>query len=123
MHVCSDRILFVDESISDGFIAPPTYSWGPNGGSPIPQTWAHNHPEGSGGYSENYPYRPYPELHSKSSPNRLAELPGGTPARELETPENTPKLPQTGFGNDTTQEPQGLGVFIGQESTDSAERR
>lgn len=112
----------MDERITDSSTAPPTYSWGQNGGSPIPQSWAHNHPEGSNEYPKDSPRRPYSELHSTSSPTRLAELPGGTAARELDTPENTPELPQTGFGNDTSKEPQGLGVVIDQKPRNSTEK-
>ncbi|KAF1361712.1 hypothetical protein EJ07DRAFT_153929 [Lizonia empirigonia] len=83
--------------------APPIYSWDAAGNSPVQQPWAHSHTPGHeipGEDSKDSPRSPFSELHSKSSLARIAELPGGTGAKELDTPDITPKPTHTEFRND-----------------------
>lgn len=94
---------FSDKSVTNHLTAPPTYSWDAEGNYPVHQRWAHNHTSGHevpGEDSKDSPRSPFSELQSKGSLAYIAELPGGTGAKELDTPEITPKLPHTEFGND-----------------------
>lgn len=94
---------YEDNSLTNHETAPPTYSWDAAGNSPVQQPWAHSHTPGhevAGEDSKDSPRSPFSELHSKSSLARIAELPGGTGAKELDTPDITPKPTHMEFGND-----------------------
>ncbi|KZM23479.1 hypothetical protein ST47_g5344 [Ascochyta rabiei] len=100
--------------------APPTYSWDANGNSPVQQRWVHNHASGHElpGEDSRDPHRsPYSELHSKSSLARIAELPGGTGVKELDTPEITPKPSHKEFENDMVKREYGLGLNTTQKES------
>ncbi|KAF2631682.1 hypothetical protein BU25DRAFT_479271 [Macroventuria anomochaeta] len=104
---------------------PPTYSWDVNGNPPVQQRWAHNHSEVSGEDSKDSPRSLYTELHSESSLARIAELPGATAARELDTPDITPKPLQTSFEDDMAKQSHGLDIVTNaeEESRKSAGKR
>ena len=93
-----------------------------NGNSPIQQPWGRNHSEVSGEDSKDSPRSPYTELHSKSSLARIAELPGGMAAKELDTSEITPKPSRTELGTDMAKQPLGLGVDTQAEPRNSTEK-
>ncbi|KAJ4411890.1 hypothetical protein N0V91_001027 [Didymella pomorum] len=97
--------------------AAPTYYWDVN--TPAQQTWVHSGPEVSGEDSKDSPRSLFTELHSKFSLARIAELPGAPAAKELGTPEVTPKPSQAGFGGDMAKTPT-LGVVP--ESRNSTEK-
>ena len=104
---CSPPTL--KQAISDIRTAPPTYSWDVNGNPPVQQSLVHNQLELPGEDPRDSLRKPYAELHSRSSLTRIAELPGGSAANELDTPEATPRAPHTEFGNDMAKQVHELG--------------
>ncbi|KAF1931554.1 uncharacterized protein M421DRAFT_417323 [Didymella exigua CBS 183.55] len=105
--------------ISAGTV-PPTYSWDVNSTAPPQQTWAHAHPEVSGEDIKGTPRSLFSELHSKSSLARIVELPGAPAARELETPDATLKMSQTGSDSDMAKTPS---LSVVPEPWNSSEKR
>ena len=79
------------EGITDFHEAPPTYS-------PAQQTWAHSQTEVAGEDMKDFLRSPFTEVGSKSSPTRIAELPAGFDAKELDATDVTLKTSQTELG-------------------------
>jgi hypothetical protein len=112
----------MEKRTTDNHTAPPTYSWDAHGNSPVQQRWAHNRPEVSGEDSKDSPRSPFTELHSKDSLARIAELPGGAAAKELDTPEITPKPSHNEFGCDVAKQHHGVSTALEQEPSESTEK-
>lgn len=81
--------------------APPMYSWDAEGNH---STHHVSGQEMLGEDLKDSPRSPFSELHSKGSLARIAELPGGIEAKELDTVETTPKCPQTMLGDDKAKQ-------------------
>jgi hypothetical protein len=106
-HQCQVRIASfysLTEGIADFHKAPPTYS-------PAQQIWAHSQTEVVGEDSKDSLGSPFTEVESKSSPARIAELPAGFDAKELDATDVTPKPLQTE-----------LGVVVGEPASDLGEK-
>ncbi|KAH6643814.1 hypothetical protein C7974DRAFT_7055 [Boeremia exigua] len=108
--------------VSDSTVNP-MYSWNVANNSPAQQRWAHNHREVPGEDSKGSPRSPYTELHSNSSHTRVAELPAGTVANELDAPEYTPKSPYAVFGIDVPKQAHSFDAESQGKPMDSREKR